>query len=350
VTDSAGPERPGADSTAAPAADPQIRPLVCLVGPTAVGKTGVAILLAEAIGGEIINADSRQMYRHMDIGTAKASAEERRRVPHHLLDVVDPTEPFSAGEFARLADAAITDIRARGRVPIVVGGTGLYVRALLDGIWEAPESDLALRRALEAVRHRRGPEFMHRMLARLDPASADVLHPNDRQKVTRALEITLQCGRPAARLKSGHNFPGRHQALRIGLTRPRAELYRLIDQRVDEMISAGWVDEIRKMLDKGIRPGDPGMNAVGYRELAGVLMGEDRASLPTAVAAIKQATRNYAKRQFTWFRKDDRIAWLGVAGVPSADLLALLLSMCFQAGVTCVDVSVSVHKAPGERR
>jgi len=313
-------------------------PLVCLVGPTGVGKTETAVRLAEALGGEIIGADSRQVYRQMDVGTAKPTPEERARVPHHLIDVVDPDRPFSAGEFVRLADQAIAGIRARGRVPLVVGGTGLYVRALLDGIWHAPEQNPALRAALAGVRERRGGAFMHRFLTRLDPQTAGTLHENDRHKVDRAVEIALQTGRPSSALRRAHGFPGRYPAVRIGLTRPRAELYDRINSRVEQMISAGWLDEARALVNKGYRADAPGMNAVGYRELVRVLDGEW--TMDQAAQAIQKATRNYAKRQFTWFNKDDRLKWFDVSCVSSADLSASLLSMCNQAGVIRVNVSI----------
>ncbi|MFQ5508442.1 MAG: tRNA (adenosine(37)-N6)-dimethylallyltransferase MiaA [Leptospirillia bacterium] len=295
-------------------------PLLCLTGPTAVGKTGISLDLAEALGAEIINADSRQIYRGMDIGTAKPTAEERARVPHHLIDVVDPSEVFSAARFMVLATEAIGNIRARGGVPLVVGGTGLYIRSLVDGIVDAPPAHPPLREALQAVGERQGADALHRMLQRLDPATAGGLHPNDGYKVIRAIEIVLRTGQTASGLRQAHGFPGVYNAVLIGLTRPRAELYERINRRVDEMIAAGWVDETEGLLKKGISPESPGMKAVGYRELVRFLMGEW--PLSEAVASIKQASRNYAKRQFTWFRKDDRLCWFNAAGVSVAELLA----------------------------
>jgi tRNA dimethylallyltransferase len=282
--------------------------LVCVVGPTGVGKSAFALELAEAVGGEIVGADARQVYRGLDIGTAKPTAAERARVPHHLLDLVEPGEPFTAGTFVRLAEAALADIRARGRVPIVVGGTGLYVRALVDGLWEGPPAAPALREALAGIAAARGPAALHRMLARLDGPSAAALHPRDRHKTARALEITLLTGRPASAQRGAHGFPGRHEALFLGLTRPRADLYDRINRRVEAMVAAGWVGEIRALLGRGVDPDGPGMDAVGYRELVRHVRGEW--GLEEAVAAIQKATRNYAKRQFTWFLKDARIRWL----------------------------------------
>jgi tRNA dimethylallyltransferase len=312
-------------------------PLICVVGPTGVGKSDFALELAEAVGGEIVNADSRQVYRGMDIGTAKPTAGERARVPHHLLDVVAPGEPFSAGRFVRLADAAVADIRGRSKVPVVVGGTGLYVRALVDGFWNGPPGAPRLRAALAAVAERRGAGEAHRMLRRLDPASAAAIHPNDAYKAGRALEVTLLTGRPASALKAAHGFPGRYEAVWIGLTRPRAVLYERIDRRVDRMLESGWVEETRRILEAGTDPGAPGMNAVGYREIARFLRGEW--GLQEAAAAIRKASRNYAKRQFTWFLKDARIQWLEAEGVPVRALVGRLLRSN-QLGVMRVDVSV----------
>jgi len=312
-------------------------PLICLVGPTGVGKSDLGLELAEALGGEIVSADSRQVYRGMDIGTAKPTAAERARVPHHLLDVADPGEAFSAGRFARLGEAAVADIRRRGRVPLVVGGTGLYVRALLDGFWDGPAAVPPLRAALEDLAARRGKGAAHRMLARLDPDSAAAIHPNDGHKTRRALEIALSQGRPASALRRAHGFPGRHAAVRLGLTRPRAELYARIDRRVDAMMAAGWLEETRRLLDAGVDPEAPGMNAVGYRELARHLRGEW--PLETALAAIRKASRNYAKRQFTWFLKDARIRWLEAERL-SVRALVGTLPQYNQRGVMRVDVSV----------
>jgi tRNA dimethylallyltransferase len=315
--------------------------LVCVVGPTGVGKTDFALALAEAIGGEIVNADSRQVYRGMDIGTAKPTAEERARVPHHLIDILDPSEPFSAGAFVRLAGEAIDAIRGRKNVPVVVGGTGLYVRALVDGIWQGPRGEPGLRAALAAVAETRGAGEPHRMLRRLDPESAAALHPNDRHKVQRALEITLMEGRPASALRRAHGFPGAREATLVGLTMPRARLYARIERRVDAMIAAGWPAETEALLAAGVGPEAPGMNAVGYRQLVRHIRGE--IPLETAVSEIKQATRNYAKRQFTWFRKDARIRWLEAEGLPVQGLVGRVFESD-QRGEVRVDVSI--RKAP----
>jgi tRNA dimethylallyltransferase len=293
--------------------------LICIAGPTAVGKTEFSLSLAEALDGEIVNADSRQLYRNMDIGTAKPTAAERARVPHHLIDELNPGEPFSVGMFVKRADAAIADIKSRGKLPIVVGGTGLYIRALVDGLWDGPTADAPLRAALEGIADRQGRGELHRILARLDPASAKSLHPNDLYKVMRALEITFLCGRPASVERAEHGFPGRYKATMLALTRPRHELHRRIEQRVDAMLNGGWVEETKALLAAGVSVNDPGMNALGYREIARVLAGEW--SLKEAREAICTASRRYAKRQFTWFRKDARLQWLEMSGVSVPDLV-----------------------------
>ena len=311
--------------------------LICVIGPTAVGKTEFALTLAEELGGEIVNADSRQIYTGMDIGTAKPTPEETSRVPHHLIDVADPREAFSVGRFVELADAVIADIRARGRIPIVTGGTGLYVRALVDGLWDGPPIQPGLRDALGGIATARGKEALHRMLTRLDPDSAAVAHPNDEYKVTRALEITLATGRPASTLRREHGFPGRYRALMIALNRPRPELHERINRRVEQMLDRGWIEETRCLLDAGITPEHPGMNAVGYREVARLIGGE--ISREQAVDAICGATRRYAKRQFTWFRKDARITWLDSSGVSVRALVARAFK-AHNLGVMRVDVTV----------
>ncbi len=241
-------------------------------------------------------------------------------MPHHLIDLIEPTEPFSVGDFVTAADAAIADIRARGREPIVVGGTGLYIKALVDGLWDGPKADPALRTALEGIAQRKGRGELHRMLTRLDPASAKAIHPNDIYKTCRALEITLSAGRPASALRAEHGFPGRYDGILLGLTRPRADLYARIDQRVAQMIADGWPEETRALLASGVPLDAPGMNALGYRDMARYLAGE--ISLEKASEAIKKACRNYAKRQFTWFRKDAKLQWLDVSGVTVPKLVA----------------------------
>jgi tRNA dimethylallyltransferase len=317
------------------------RPLICVVGATASGKSALALALAEALGGEIVGADSRQLYRGLDVGTAKPTPDERARVPHHLYDVLDIGETCSAGRYARMAADVIAGIRARGNVPVVVGGTGLYVRALVDGIWDGPPRHPALRDALEGISA--DGHALHRMLACLDGPSAAAIHPHDRRKLVRALEITLLSGRPASALRRAHGFPGAVPAVQVGLIWPREVLYERIDRRVEAMLSAGWIDEIRSLLDRGVDPDAPGMDAVGYRDLVRHLRGEF--DLDTAVSRIQKACRNYAKRQFTWFRKDARIRWLEAEGVPVRRLAEPLIGL-FESYQVGVRVDVSVRKTP----
>jgi len=311
-------------------------PLICVVGATASGKSALALALAEVVGGEIVGADSRQLYRGLDVGTAKPTPAERARVPHHLFDVLDIGETCSAGRYARMAADVVAGIRARGKVPVVVGGTGLYVRALVDGIWDGPPRHPALRGALERL-----PDGApHRWLKRLDVGGAAAIHPNDRRKLVRALEITLLEGRPASALRREHGFPGAIRAVQVGLSWPRARLYERIDRRVVEMVEAGWVDEIRGLLDRGVDPDASGMDAVGYRDLVGHIRGE--IDLDEAIRRTQKACRNYAKRQFTWFRKDARIRWLEAEDVP----VRVLADTLFGSNQLGVRVDVSVRKAP----
>lgn len=315
--------------------------LICVVGPTGVGKTAFSLALAEGIDGEIINADSRQLYRRLDIGTAKPTAEERARVPHHLIDVADPLEPFSTGQYCALADAAIADIQGRGKVPVVVGGTGLYVRALIDGLWDGPTANPSLRAALEGVESAAGEGTLHHLLGRLDPDSATRIHPNDRYKTIRALEITLLCRQPASEARAAHGFPGRYRALLVGLTCPKEVLHQRIEARVQQMVADGWLAEVTALLESGIGPDAPAMNAVGYRQICAHLHG--KSSLTEALEATILATRKYAKRQFTWFRKDDRLTWLNTTEAPMPSFVSTVIS-AFKRGAVRVDVPVC--KAP----
>src|SRR6266480_2273091 len=255
--------------------------LVCIVGPTASGKSALALDLAERLGGEIVSADSRQIYRDLDIGTAKPTAAERAHVPHHCLDLVAPGEAFEAARFRDAAHAAIADIVRRGRVALVVGGTGLYVRALLGGLCPAPPRAPALRAALA---HQPAPA-LHRRLRALDPAAGARIAPGDRVRIVRALEV----------------------ALVIGLARPTAELDARIAARARAMLEAGFLDEVRALRGRGLGADAPGLSAVGYRELLACV--EGRTDLATALAAMVRATRQLAKRQRTWFRREPAIVW-----------------------------------------
>jgi tRNA dimethylallyltransferase len=293
--------------------------MVVLCGPTAAGKTEVAVALAQALGAEIVAADSRTVYRGMDIGTAKPTPQQRRLVPHHLLDVADPSQAFTVADFQRLARAAIGTIRSRGRLPLPVGGTGLYLRAVTDDL-AIPQvlPDHSLRASLEADEMRLGPGHLHARLAALDPGAAARIHPSNVRRLVRALEVTLVTGRPVSE-QQGRGVPPGALAM-VGLTMARPRLYERIDARVDAQIAAGLVEETRRLLAQGIPPQAPSMQTIGYREIAAWLRGEYE--FPEAVRRIKQNTRRYAKRQLTWFRRDPRIVWVDATDAAAAALVA----------------------------
>jgi tRNA dimethylallyltransferase len=284
--------------------------VVAVVGATATGKSALGMALAELLpgGGEIVNADALQVYRGFDVGTAKPDAAVRRRVPHHLVDVLDPWERYSAGEFARLARRAIADIAGRGRLPIVVGGSGLYLRALLAGISPIPAADPRLRERLRRRVAAEGLEALAAELARLDPETASRLAPGDRQRVLRALEVALASGRPLSAWIAEQPFGTQSiAAIRVGLTMPRSILYDRIAGRVARMVESGWLEEIRGLLGQGLGPELPAFQAIGYRQMAHHLRGEW--PLARAMEETVRATRRFAKRQETWFRKEPDVTW-----------------------------------------
>ena len=300
---------------------PELGPerLAVLCGPTAVGKTALAVTLATRLGAEIICADSRTVYRGMDVGTAKPTREQRARVPHHLLDVVDPAEPFTVADFQRLAAQAVSEVRSRGRLPLLVGGTGLYIRAVVDDLVIPPvPPDRSLRERLEAEERVHGPGHLHQRLTRLDPAAASRIHPANLRRVIRALEVTLKTGTPiSAQQAQGHDpMP----AIMVGLFIDRGELYRRIDARVEDQLAAGLIGETRRLLAQGVPPEAPSMQALGYKEVAGWLRGAFDEQ--EAVRLLKRNTRRYAKRQLTWFRRDPRITWVDATGLDEATRLA----------------------------
>lgn len=287
-------------------------PPIAIVGPTASGKSRLALALARAVDGELVNADALQVYRGFDVGTAKPSAAERAAVPHHLIDILDPSERYSAGRFAADARAALAQIRRRGRRPILVGGSGLYLRALLDGIGPLPAVEPAIEAELAERLAREGLPALRLELERLDPAGAERLAPGDTQRTLRALGVALSSGRPLSEWIARQPF-GRVTiaAVRVGLTLDRTLLYDRIARRVDEMLAAGWLREIRLLLDSGLDPSLPAFQAIGYRQLAAHFRSE--CSLDEAVESTVRATRRYARRQLTWFRRDDRIRWFDAA-------------------------------------
>ena len=295
--------------------------LLCILGPTAVGKTDLSVELAGRIDGEVISADSRQVYRYMDIGTAKPSPKQRELVPHHLIDCVYPDERFSAADFQRLADKAISEIKSRGRVPILVGGTGLYFRALVDGLFEGPEADEELRERLRRQARESGNLALYERLRRIDPQYASKIHPNDLVRIIRALEVYEKTGRPMSELqRQWSSGQTRYRFIALCLIRERGELYERIERRVDRMIEEGFVDEVRRLLEMGYDRDLNSMKGIGYRELAAHLYGE--ITLDEAVKLIKRRTREYARRQIIWFRGDGRLVWLNAATIRSAEDLA----------------------------
>jgi tRNA dimethylallyltransferase len=286
--------------------------LIAVIGPTGSGKTALAIELAEKLDGELIGCDALQIYRRFDIATAKPSAAERARVPHHLVDIVEPDDRFTLSRYVRHAEQAIDVVRRRGAQPILVGGTGMYLRGLLCGIVAAPEIDRDLRRRLEGMRERHGERAMHRWLQRVDPDSAGRIEPADRQRVGRALEWWLTSGSPwSERLETDGTWTSsteRYRCLKLGLDARPAWLNPRLEQRVDRFFSEGLVDEVRSLLASGISPERNAFRAIGYREVAEALRtGEP---MEPVVERVKTHTRRYAKRQRTWFRRERDVVWL----------------------------------------
>ena len=299
--------------------------LICICGPTASGKTGLSVALAKQIGGEVVSCDSMQIYRGMDVGTAKPDAAEMDGVPHHLLDVAEPGEDFSVGRYVKLADAAIADIRERGKTPIVCGGTGLYMDSLVKGETFAAPSRPAQREYVERIAEEKGVAYLYEMLKDADPETAEKLHLSDRKRIIRAMEVFLITGMPL----SWHNEqskkrPPKYEPVWIGLNfRDRNKLYARVDARVDKMLEKGLEAEVRALLDRGLDPKTTAMQAIGYKEMAAALRGE--CTVKQAADRIKQASRNYAKRQLTWFRRTEAIRWLDVDETP--DLLTAALKL-----------------------
>lgn len=300
--------------------------LVVILGPTASGKTALSLALAEKFNGEIVNCDSVAMYREFDIGTAKPTAEERHRAPHHLFDCVEPTQYMTAGEYARQARQVLAEIRQRQHLPIVVGGTGLYLRALLEGLFPGPQRSEELRERLRKSAEKRGPDHLHRILRHLDDAAAEKIHANDVPKLIRAIEVCLGSRMNGARQKmSGLWQQGRDplqgfRVMRIGLDPDRAALYERINQRAREMFESGLVQETESLLKK--YPAAQALASLGYKQAVQLLRGE--VTREQALQAAQQAHRNYAKRQMTWFRREPKVQWLkGFGDDPAVQQQAL---------------------------
>jgi tRNA dimethylallyltransferase len=282
-------------------------PVVAVVGATAAGKTGLSLDLAERLGGEIVNTDAMQVYRGMDIGTAKLPESQRRGIPHHLLDVLDVTEPITVAEFQGWARAAVTDIRARGRTPVLVGGSALYTRAVLDR-FEFPGTDADVRRRLEAELADVGAPALHRRLAEQDAAAAAQILPDNGRRIVRALEVVTITGRPFRATLPEHEYAD-PRSIQIGVDIDRPTLDTRIEQRVREMFDAGLVEEVRRLVGHGLTDGRTARTAIGYREVTAYLAGET--TLEEAIDATTLATRRFSRRQDSWFRKDARVVWVG---------------------------------------
>ncbi len=305
--------------------------LVVVAGPTGSGKSELALRIAEEFGGEVVSCDSLQVYRHFDIGTAKLPVKERRDVPHYMLDVIDPGEPFSAGEYARRSRVLLEEITARGRLPIVAGGTGFYLRALLDGLFPGPGRDDALRSRL-AAREVHKPGSLHRLLGRFDQAAAQRIHPRDIHKLIRALEICLLTRRSLSdAFAAGRDRLQGYRPLKIGINPPREALYERLDARCQRMFKQGLIDEVRRILLLGCPPGAKPLESHGYSQALQFLRGE--LSLKDAVLEAQTNTRRYAKRQGTWFRREPGLEWFNGFGdqpeVQAAVIARVALALAF---------------------
>jgi tRNA dimethylallyltransferase len=281
---------------------------VVVLGPTGSGKTALSLALAERFDGEIVNCDSVAMYREFEIGTARPSLAERARVPHHLLDFVDPTACMTAGEYARQARVLLEEIRSRGRLPIVVGGTGLYLRALLEGLFPGPQRSEELRERLRQRAQKKGSTYLHRVLRRLDAAAARRIHGNDTPKLIRAIEVCLRSRQPMTEgWKQGRSSLEGFRVLRLGLNPGRDPLYERINRRAQQMLNAGLIEETERLLAKYGDAAWP-LRSLGYQQVVQLLRGEMESE--TVLQAVQQAHRNYAKRQMTWFRREPEVLWL----------------------------------------
>jgi tRNA dimethylallyltransferase len=302
-----------------------------IVGPTGIGKTALALEVAERLGAEIVNADSRQLYLGMDIGTAKPSAAERARVRHHLIDVRTPGEPLDVARFRALAQEAIAEVAARGRPVLVTGGSGLYLRVLRYGIFAGPGAAPDLRRELLDAARDHGVEYLYEELRRIDPASARRLEPHDLYRIVRAVEVFRLTGTAMSQHQAAHGFSRpQYQSLTIGLRMDRERLYAAIDRRFDAMMAAGLVEEVRALLVRGYTPDAPPLSTIGYKHIAGYLRGE--CTIEEAVRLAKRDTRRLAKRQLTWFRRDPEIVWID-AERGAAQALSLLAEFFLSSAI-----------------
>ena len=282
------------------------RKFVAILGPTASGKSALSVSLAEKLNGEVVCCDSTQVYRHFDIGTGKATAAEQKGIRHHLMDLVEPDQVFTAGDYRRVAREILDEITARGKLPVLTVGTGLYLRALLEGLDDLPARSEAIRERLRRRAEEKSPGYLHRILNRCDAASASRISPRDTQKIIRAIEVSLLAGKPASQLLGRGRDPLRgFIIIKIGLLPPRAKLYTRIDSRVEEMFVAGWIEEVRGILRSGVSPAAKAFTFIGYAQIRDHIL--HGTPLEPAVPEIQQATRRYAKRQITWFRRESNV-------------------------------------------
>ena len=288
-----------------------IKPLVVLLGPTAIGKSRVAIEVAKTMKTEVLTADSRQVYRGMDIGTDKPTIAERQGVPHRLIDLVDPDQPFNVGDYRRHAEQEIDRLHQQGTIPLVSGGTGLYIRALLRGLWSGPSADWTFRNRLDQEAKAEGKDYLYKKLSKIDPVLAERLHPHDHVKIQRGLEVYHLLGTPLSQVHHHHGFQeAPYRSVVIGLTMERESLYKQIDDRVELEIAKGLIQETQRLMDQGFHRTLGSMKSLGYRQIAGLLEGEY--SYEEALRQLKRDTRHFAKRQMTWFRKEPSIHWLHI--------------------------------------
>ncbi|MDI3540906.1 MAG: tRNA dimethylallyltransferase [Thermosediminibacterales bacterium] len=317
-------------------------PLLVIVGPTAVGKTKHAIEVAKMLDSEIISADSMQIYKYMDIGTAKPTPEERQRIPHHMIDIVEPDEEFSVADYKELAEEKIKSIFEKGKIPLLVGGTGLYVKAVIDNYFFSDASiDKEYRETLKQIALEKGGDYLHDILNKKDPAAASRIHPNDIKRIIRALEVYYQTGKPISYFeKETQKGSTPYNLSYFGLTMSRERLYNLINQRVDDMIAKGLVDEVKGLLERGYNKELNALKGLGYKQIIGYL--EGGYNLEKAIEILKRDTRRFAKRQFTWFKRDKRIKWINVEEISLKDCLLKNFNSILQENQKFPRISIEI--------
>jgi len=293
----------------------KLKPVIILLGPTAVGKTGVSILLAKELKSEIISADSMQVYRHMDIGTAKPSAAELKQVPHHLINILSPDQSFSAGMFRERSTAIINTLHKKNKIPVIVGGTGLYIRTLTKGLFEGPSADWTLRQRLMEEEKIKGRGYLYQRLCSVDPSAAMKIEKNDLRRTIRALEVSLKDNKTISELHAASTNPEEYDFIKIGLYRERKELYGFIEKRIDNMIDKGLLHETEELLK--MNPDRMALQAIGYKEM--LLYLQRQITFEEAVRLLKKHTKMYAKRQVTWFKKEPDVTWVDVSGITDAE-------------------------------